>query len=257
MNTIISEKSDIASPDLSGDAPLDLRDVDAVDAARIIKEARKQAHLTQAELAERLGITQSVVSDWERGKLESWRDYAERLATVLNKPKGHFATLDPVPVSALGVLVIGEVQAGVFKAALQYPENDRHALPIAAVRGFETHQLFALKIVGPSMDLLYPDGSYVIVVRAMDTDVRDGDRVVVHTHRAGLWEATLKEARQDEDGRLGLWPRSTHPDYQQPVYLDNEDQDGPRITYVVVARYAEEDRPPPPPPIVFPRKPNR
>ena len=33
-----------------------------------LKELRKQAHLTQVELASKLGIVQSSYADWERGK---------------------------------------------------------------------------------------------------------------------------------------------------------------------------------------------
>lgn len=36
--------------------------------AERLKELRKQAHLTQVELAKRLGIGQSSYADWERGK---------------------------------------------------------------------------------------------------------------------------------------------------------------------------------------------
>jgi transcriptional regulator with XRE-family HTH domain len=35
---------------------------------RLIREARRLAGLTQAELAERLGTAQSAVSNWERGR---------------------------------------------------------------------------------------------------------------------------------------------------------------------------------------------
>jgi transcriptional regulator with XRE-family HTH domain len=39
-------------------------------AAEVIREARKRAALTQAQLAARSGIAQSVISDYERGKRE-------------------------------------------------------------------------------------------------------------------------------------------------------------------------------------------
>lgn len=239
-----------ASPDLSGDAPLDLSHLKPVEAARAIKRARLDAGLTQAELAERMGIPQSVVSTWESGASQSWRRYAERLASTLSMPKGHFVALEPGQPIGQGVVVVGEVQAGVFRAALEWSDEDRFQIPVGAVGGFEPDQLCALRVVGPSMDLVYPDGSYVIVARALDTDVRDGDRVVVHVQRGGLWEATLKEVRVEGDGRIALWPRSSHPEHQTPIYLDAGDQDAPRITYVVVARYAEERRPTAPPQVI-------
>jgi phage repressor protein C with HTH and peptisase S24 domain len=112
--------------------------------------------------------------------------------------------------------------------------------------------LRALKVVGPSVNELYPDGSYVFVVSAADTDVRQGDKVVVFRRQGALCEATIKEVRVDDDGRVVLHPRSTHPDHQEPIYLEPEDQDGPEIAYVVVGSYRPEERPPPP--IQIPRR---
>lgn len=219
-----------------------------------IRAARKDAGLTQAELAEQMGVGQSVVSDWENGKLQSWREVADRLAAKLGKPKTYFADLT-TPLATTGIPVVGEVQAGVFRLALEIPPDERAIIPVLPVPGYAHLNLVGLKVLGPSMDLLYPDGSFVIVASAADTDVRDGDRVVVYRSQGELREATIKEVRVEPDGRVGLWPRSTHPDHQEPIYLDHDEQDGPEIAYVVVARYEEERRPPAP--IQWRRKPAR
>lgn len=214
--------------------------------AERIKKARKEAGLSQVELALRMGVTQSVVSDWENGKLQSWREVADKLAFTLGKPKGYFAASPANVVNTHGIPVVGEVQAGVFRAALEIPPEDRTMIPIVTVLGYEKVQQVGLKVVGPSMDLLYPDGSYVIVVSAYDTDVRNGDKVVVYRQQGELREATIKEVRVEPDGRIGLWPRSSHPDHQDPIYLNAEDQDGPEIAYVVIGSFAQETRPPAP-----------
>ena len=49
-----------------------------------LKELRKQAHLTQVELAKRLGIGQSSYADWERGKKKPTQDNLVKIAQVLN-----------------------------------------------------------------------------------------------------------------------------------------------------------------------------
>ncbi len=49
-----------------------------------LKELRKQAHLTQVELAGRLGIVQSSYADWERGKKKPTQDNLVKIAQVLN-----------------------------------------------------------------------------------------------------------------------------------------------------------------------------
>ena len=52
--------------------------------AERLKELRKQAHLTQVELAKRLGIGQSSYADWERGKKKPTQDNLVKIAQVLN-----------------------------------------------------------------------------------------------------------------------------------------------------------------------------
>jgi transcriptional regulator with XRE-family HTH domain len=211
-----------------------------------IRAARKEAGLTQAELALRLGLPQSVISDWERGVLQSWVDHSDKLSAALGRPKGHFSLPTIGLTNTQGIPVIGEVEAGTFRIALEIPPEERIILPIVALSGIKGVDQVALKVTGPSMDLLYPDGSYVIVVSADDTDVRDGDRVVVYRAQGELREATIKEVRVEPTGRIGLWPRSSHPEHQQPIYLDPEDQDGPEIAYVVIGQFRQEERPPPP-----------
>lgn len=52
--------------------------------AERLKELRKQAHLTQVELAKRLGIGQSSYADWERGKKKPTQENLVKIAQVLN-----------------------------------------------------------------------------------------------------------------------------------------------------------------------------
>lgn len=49
-----------------------------------LKELRKQAHLTQVELAGKLGIVQSSYADWERGKKKPTQENLVKIAQVLN-----------------------------------------------------------------------------------------------------------------------------------------------------------------------------
>jgi transcriptional regulator with XRE-family HTH domain len=48
----------------------DRQTLSRLDAAALVRESRQIAGLTQGELAERLGTTQSAVSNWERGRDE-------------------------------------------------------------------------------------------------------------------------------------------------------------------------------------------
>lgn len=215
-----------------------------------LKAARKAEGLTQIELGQRLGVTQSVVSDWERGGLASWQ---ENLAALQRHLRTDLSDLALTPLlttassPAQSIVVIGEVQGGAFRRALEYPPEERYQVPVThGITGYEGVPKWALKVIGPSVNLLYPEGTFVIVVRADDTEVCDGDRVVVYDRRGEFREATVKELRVEAGGRIALWPRSSHPDFQDPIYLDPGDemnQDGPEIAYVVIGSFRPEDRP--------------
>ncbi len=186
-----------------------------------------------------------MVSDWENDRLHSWAGVADRLALLLGRPQGYFRDAAPTPVPAGGIDVVGAVQGGVFQLAVEWPSEDRFQVPVAPLPGYEGVELRALKVVGPSVNQLYPDGSYVIVAPADDVEVREGDRVVVYRSHGGLTEATIKELRVEQDGSIALWPRSDHPDFQAPIRLDASDQDAPVIAFVVVGSFRQERRPPP------------
>ena len=49
----------------------------------LIREYRKRAGMTQAELAKRLDVDQSAVSLWESGKTRPLRKLHKRLAEIL------------------------------------------------------------------------------------------------------------------------------------------------------------------------------
>ncbi len=213
------------------------------DGARL-KAARKDAQLSQSEVARRLGVPQSVVSDWENDKLASWTDRSDELERLYGKAQGYLKS--SMPVKARGIEAIGQVQGGAFQLAVEWPEEERFEVPMAPLPGFEGIDLMALRVVGPSVNQIYPDGTFVIVASAADLDVRPGDKVVVYQHRSGLTEATIKEVRQEPNGRVVLWPRSDHPDFKEPIYLDPEDQDSPEIAFVVVGSFRLEQRPPAP-----------
>src|SRR5262245_19552529 len=56
------------------------RPIMALDAGQLTREARQRAALSQAQLAQRVGTTQSAISRWERGHDEP---RLSRLAEVL------------------------------------------------------------------------------------------------------------------------------------------------------------------------------
>jgi|GEM_PF-1547379 len=140
--------------------------------------------------------------------------------------------------------VIGILQAGLFRTAEELPPEERKSLALPANIPYSDHDLGAFKVLGPSMDQFYPDGSYVIVAPSIGLGSgwvpESGQHVIVQRRNSwGEFEATIKEVRYDGD-KVMLWPRSNHPDFQKPWELTPEPPsedagaDGIRITGLVV-----------------------
>lgn len=142
------------------------------------------------------------------------------------------------------VPIFGEVAAGLWREPGGLSSAEAEEFLQVDVHGYEGVDLFALRVVGPSMDRIYPEGRWVIVARPPDAGLRVDDIVVVRRNRHGLVETTLKQLALEGE-RAVLWPRSHHKDFQKPIYLDgvDGDQDAPEIIGVVVADYALRERP--------------
>lgn len=157
--------------------------------------------------------------------------------------------LIPVPLGQ--VMVVGAVQAGVFREALQWPEEDWKSAPVSALNAWKHLPQFGLDVRGPSMNRIYPEGSTVICVNWWEAGLENGQlsgkRVVVlrRDPKGGGFEATVKEIHIDESGVFWLWPKSTDPNYQTPWRVESlapksDDNDDIRIAALVIGAFVPE-----------------
>lgn len=105
--------------------------------------------------------------------------------------------------------------------------------------GYRSHRI-AYIVRGPAADKIYPEGSVLIVQLFPNKDYvpETGHRVISEHRKHGLIEATVKEIQISDDGRIWLWPRSTDPNFQQPVALgDNSDIS---VVGLVIGSYVPE-----------------
>ena len=133
---------------------------------------------------------------------------------------------------------IGEVAAGVWRDAFEWPRDEwlpvLMALPDERYKDVERH---ALRVSGDSMDLLYPDGSFVIFVQfaAIGRGPRGGERVIALRHRHGQTEATVKEYVKDGQKRRWLLAKSSNPRYAAiPLDSPRDDDDTTEVLGLVV-----------------------
>lgn len=182
---------------------------------RNLKTLRKQRKMTQQDLAEAIGVEQPTVQRYEAGRvpsLEVASAIAEALGVTLNDlvAETEFAPLGP------RLFVKGEVVAGVWKEAWEFDQDDWEVFTGRADVSAPVRERFGLRVVGDSMNELYPDGTIVDChYYHGDYEIPSGKRVVVQRWRAdSTVETTVKELHRTDDGVEWLRPRSTNPQFQ-------------------------------------------
>jgi len=118
------------------------------------------------------------------------------------------------------IKVIAAVQAGVWKEAVQWHEDDCYTAKIALPNDYAKKNYFGLLVEGDSMDKEFGPGSILTVcpVYEYDDEVKSGHFVIVQRTMNGITEATAKQL-EIIDGHAKLWPRSNNPKYQEPIEI--------------------------------------
>ena len=164
----------------------------------LLRQCRKQKHMSQAELASLLGVTQQAVGKWESGKSSPDPATVAKLAEILDTTADYLLGLfDPASegqteerffgsyVYSL-IPVIGTVKAGY--GALAYEED--YGKEYARVK--DPSSYFYLVVRGDSMEPRIHDGDLALVHR-QDT-LENGDLGVLIYGDEG--EGTLKRSLQ-------------------------------------------------------------
>jgi repressor LexA len=194
---------------------------------RELRRRMEAAGYNQKSLARAAGLNQTAVRDILKGRSRHPRsDTLEALARILGCTIDQLTGRPDFAAVTVGattkVNVVGRVQAGEWVEAFESPPDDWYAIDAPLDERFRGIPRFALKVLGPSMNRLYAEGDVVVCVRIADAGrmPRSGERVIVQRSNAqGMIEATIKEYVVDEDGNVWLWPRSNHPEFQQPYLL--------------------------------------
>lgn len=207
-----------------------------------LSELRKKRGLTQAGLAEQVGVEQPTIQRWEKGKREPNLEQLTRLADILGVEPGDLLASNVVASIGPRLFVKGEVAAGVWRAAMETPQEEWQAFSGRADVHADVKHRFGLRVIGDSMNEIYPPGTIVECVSVFGhAEAMPGKRVVViRKNEAQEVEATVKEL-VDMEGELWAVPRSTNPAHR-PFKL-SEPEDGiieVRIVAVVVSSVRPE-----------------
>lgn len=213
-----------------------------------LKEQLRLHGRSQSALARYMGIEHAaVVNRIVNGSRRIKVEEAEQIEAYLRATdgstwtgKGDNQTQPENPTHGLTLIpVLGVVEAGAWREVADVALAERETIEVAQDRRFEG-ETFALKVVGASMNRVYPDGSFVIARRWNGGPLPAGKRVIVDRERDGLHETTIKELVRTSDGHWELWPRSDDPRHQQPIPYEDENTTV-RIIGRVIARLGFED----------------
>jgi SOS-response transcriptional repressor LexA len=207
-------------------SPMDGSISAAMDPAWLKAELEKPGR-SQSALARFMEVAPETVNRICNGKRQIKAAEADQIraylsATTLNGDYATISRLPPRPIPTAELIVRGTVEAGSWREVPIVDYAEAETLP--APRFLVDQGAFALKVSGPSMNMHYPEGSYVVVQPWHGGPLPIGKHVVVERSRPdGLVETTVKQLVEADDGKLQLIPRSNHPAHQAPVPYDDVD----------------------------------
>lgn len=130
------------------------------------------------------------------------------------------------------IRIVGEVRASTFRTAFEMPESedpeDDEVVWLPPDPRYPGVPRFALKVSGPSVNVIAADGATIVCARFLDLErygrmPMHGDLVVVQRWHHDLVEATCKAFIVRKDG-VWLEPRTTMTDIEPIHVIDAEGQ---------------------------------
>lgn len=195
--------------------------------AQNIKKYLREKNMTQKELADKINISPSTISDYMNLRSNPSHGVIQRIADYFNVQKsdidstyktGPDFTGTPTPMRENNESTLVPIVGGVHAGTPNYAVEDIEGYMALPPNKQSSDGLIYLRVKSDSMDKQFPVDSYVLV----DTyaDVENGNVAVVKVNGE---EATLKQVKFDyENNRMYLLPNSnneTH--FPQVVDIDN------------------------------------
>lgn len=161
-----------------------------------IRQAIKEAGLTQQKLADKLGITNPVVNVWVTGKRQPTIDSLKKIAAATNKPYSYFIeseefaqTVKAIPLTPSNTIqlpILADVPAGLP----EYSDRDVEMfvdIPRFLFPGAD----FIVRCIGDSLEPKIHKGDFC-VIRKM-TEPLDGRAMLVKTDGGVCMKVIKKE----------------------------------------------------------------
>lgn len=203
-----------------------------------IKEARRKAGLSQAALAEQVGVTRAAVAFWESGSSVPKRDVFEKIASATGSDSLWLERgVAPGRKADRSLSVVGEVAGGLWKEGTVEFKPVR--MPVSPHPDYPANSQRLYVVRGDSVNKVVADGEYVHCVSVPESGISPmpGDLVIVRRMQHDMAEYTAKRLA-DRDGSWVLSPESTDPAWQSDIVIDGDDSTSIDITDVIIAKWS-------------------
>lgn len=215
-----------------------------------IREICDDLGITPTELARRAGVDSATLTRFMNNpnyKPNLSDTTLQKIAEAVRRPlpsEGVFTSL-PRPNDLHRVKVAGTAAAGLWKDVSIIPDDYyvHEEIPVIENSRYAGYEQYALLVEGNSINRKIRDGEYAICVAwaAFGGDPKEGQYVHVERNRGGLQEVTIKKVRV-VDGRIGLWPDSDDPRFQEALEVSHDDEDTEvRIRGLVIGSFRHFD----------------
>lgn len=207
-----------------------------------IADKLQQPGKTQAGLARALGVTQPQITRLLAGERSLRVEEIAAVETYLDahipyaQISGRGSNIENVEGMAGSMPVRFRVQAGSWLEVDSATDEVITTIPFNRDPAYPaSRKQYAVQILGDSMDRLFSDGSYAIVVDADGQEPLNGDLVIVRRTHRGLLERTVKRYVVTSQG-AELRPESHDPRYK-PLPVSGDSDTTIEIEGFVIGRY--------------------
>ena len=178
-----------------------------------IKRLRMNRDWTQEQLAEKVGVTRSTVTQWETGWSKPRMGAVEKLAAVFGVSTSDMVNDQSDISNFVDVPLYGSIAAGT--PIEMHAVDSSHPVPTKIRERYP--DAFLLKVEGDSMNRILPNGCYALVDPRQTADCNGAPYAVC----VNGYDATIKRVRKLNNG-FELVPDSNDPTYLKKTYDYNE-----------------------------------
>lgn len=178
-----------------------------------IKRFRMDRDWTQEQLAEKVGVTRSTVTQWETGWSKPRMGAVEKLAAVFGVSTSDMVNDQSDISNFVDVPLYGSIAAGT--PTEMHAVDSSHPVPTKIRERYP--DAFLLKVEGDSMNRILPNGCYALVDPRQTADCNGAPYAVC----VNGYDATIKRVRKLNNG-FELVPDSNDPTYEKRTYNFNE-----------------------------------